>query len=597
MLRQISVLLFAIGVFCGLAAAQGRLAIVGGTLINVRDGRLTPGAVIVLEGDRVVSVSSGGEAPAGATVIDATGKYVLPGLIDLHVHYRDWAPELYLNHGVTSIVDLGSATDWMRAQREGSAKGTVPGPRIFIAVRLEGRRETRDALMSERPIERVYIDQITGRPDDEVSAPGGYMVKNPTEARAAMKDYISGKMKVDAIKTIHNLNGETLRAVVEEARKANLPVIGHFENARMAADASATGVEHTWAVAAAIVDLQAREKALQKVSKGFLPPVETFMDMKKLPGLIQYMVQKGVYLNPTMRMTWAGSQALLDKGFHHEDFDLLLGDWRLRYVPLDWKLADLKEFFEIDLWNRDDLTAYDRELFEQGYKNAQRMIKAYVDAGGKLYSGTDCASFCVPGLGLHQEMELLVDAGVTPLQALQASTTNPAEMMRMQDRLGTIEAGKAGDILILDANPLENIRNTRKIAKVISRGQVLDGQYHADFKNTIPSPERESSSHYFPSPRIQQASLQGGTLKVTGTGFIPYSLVVLSGHTLKTKFVDEFHLEGAAPAELLKSATLRVTVENPDFGAVALRGVPDLSRLGILDHISNAFPILVNAGD
>ena len=494
-------------------------------------------------------------------------------------------------------MDLGSGTEWMRAQREGSAKGTVPGPRIFICVRLEGRRDVRDLLIKQRPIERVYIDQIAGAPDDETSAPGGYMAKNPAQAREVLKDYISGRIKVDAIKTIHNLNGETLRAIVEEARKANLPVIGHFENARMAADAGATGVEHTWAVAAAIVDLQAREKSLQKVTKGFLPPAETFMDMKKLPGLIQYMVQKGVYLNPTMRMTWAGSQALLDKGFHHEDFDLLLGDWRLRYIPLDWKLADMKEFFEVDLWNRNDLTPYDRDLFEQGYKNAQRLIKAYVDAGGKLYSGTDCASFCVPGLGLHQEMELLVEAGVTPLQALQASTINPAEMMRMQNRLGTIEEGKAGDILILDANPLENIRNTRKISRVISRGRVLDGEYHADFKNPIPSNETESSSHYFPSPRIRQVSLEGTTLKVKGTGFIPYSLVLLGKDTLKTKFVDEFNLEGLVPADLLKRGTLAVTVENPNFGAVAVRDVPDLSPLGILDHISNTFPILLNAAE
>ena len=449
--------------------------------------------------------------------------------------------------------------------------------------------------MEQRPIERVYIDQITGRPDDEIAGPGGYMVKNPTQAREALKDYISGKIKVDAIKTIHNLNGETLRAIVEEAHKANLPVIGHFENARMAADAGATGVEHTWAVAAAIVDLPAREKALQKVTKGFLPPAETFMDMKKLPGLVQYMVQKGVYLNPTMRMTWAGSQALLDKGFHHEDFDLLLGDWRLRYIPLDWKLADLKEFFEIDLWNRDDLTPYDRDLFEQGYKNAQRLIQAYVNAGGKLYSGTDCASFCVPGLGLHQEMELLVAAGVSPLQALQASTIHPAEMMRMQDHLGTLEAGKAADILILDANPLENIRNTRKIAQVISRGRVLDGQYHADFKNTIPSNDPEVSSHYFSSPRIRQASLERATLAVQGTGFIPYSLVVLNGQKLKTEFVDEFHLKATVPAELLQQGTFPVTVENPNFGAMAARGTPDLSQLGIPDHVSNAFPLLVKA--
>ncbi|MGH9783854.1 MAG: amidohydrolase family protein, partial [Terriglobia bacterium] len=330
--------------------------------------------------------------------------------------------------------------------------------------------------------------------------------------------------------------------------------------------------------------------------KGFIPPAEAFMDMSRLRGLVQYMVQKGVYLNPTMRMTWAGSQAFLDKEYHHEEFALLFGNWNLRYIPLDWKLANLKEFFEIDLWNRDDLTPYDRDLFEQGYKNAQTLIKAYVDGGGKLYSGTDCASFCVPGLAMHQEMELLVDAGVTPLQALQASTIHPAEMLRMQDRLGMIAEGMAADLLVLSANPLENISNTRKIAKVISRGKVLDVQYHADFENTIPSSDREASSHYFPSPRIRLASWQRAILTVQGTGFIPYSIIVMNGQKLKTEFIDEFQLRAVVPEQLLKLGTFPVTVENPNFGTIGMRGIPDLSRLGILDYVSNTFSLIISPG-
>ncbi len=600
MVRKSSLLLLVICVFCELALTQGRVAIVGGTVLNVRDGSLLPGAIIVIEDDRIVSVSSGGQPPAGASLVDARGKYILPGLIDLHVHYRDWAPELYLNHGVTSVVDLGRATDWIQTQRAGIANGTIPGPRLFIAARIEGEREPRDVLMESRPIERVYIAQITGGNQFVSPDRGSHMAKNVTDAREAMRDYVSGRVKVDAIKTIHNLNMEPLRAIVEEARKANLPVIGHFENARLAADAGANGVEHTWAVAVSIVDPQAREKALQKVTKGFLPPAETFMDMQKLPDLVRYMVQREVYLNPTMRMTWAGAEALLEKGFHHEEFDLLFGDWRLRYIPLGWKLANLKEFFEIDLWHRADLTQYDRDLFEQGYKNAQRLIKTFVDAGGKLYAGTDCASMCVPGLGMHQELELLVDTGITPLQALQAATINPAELMRMEDRLGSLEEGKEGDVLILDANPLEDIRNTRKIAKVISRGRVLDGQYHADFQNPIPSDQREASSHYFPSPRIRRASLEamtegisGATVTVRGTGFIPYSFVLLDGQKLKTEFIDEFQLSAKVPAELLKPGTFPVTVENPDYGSVWVRGTPDLSQFRILDHVSNAFLLLV----
>lgn len=604
MARKSMKLLFAVCILCDLVLAQGRLAITGGTMIDVRNGALVRDAVIVIEGDRIISVYSGERAPQGATVVDAKGKYILPGLIDLHVHYKDWAPELYLNHGVTTAVDLGSATEWIRLQREGIAKGTIPGPRLFIATRMEGPRESREAVLKSRPLERAYIDQISyvDQPPGQPEA-GTHVVRNAAEAREAMKDYVSGKIKIDAIKPVHNLSEDALRGIVEEARKINIPLAGHFADARLAAEVGANGLEHTWAVAVAILDNEARAQALKKVTKGFLPPAESFMNLKRLPEIIKLMVDKGVYLNPTLRMTWAGDRALLEKEFHYQDFDLLHNNWLLRYIPLAFRLAAIKEDLEIDLWHWADLTQYDRDLFHQGYENAKRLVKAFVEAGGKLYAGTDCAEMCVPGLGMHQELELLVDAGITPLQALQAATVNPAELMRMQDRLGTIAEGKAADVLILDANPLENIRSTRKIAKVISRGRVLDGQYHPEFKNPVPNPQWESGGHYFPPPRIRQVSpasivagARGATLTIRGTGFIPYSLVLFNGEKLTTNFVDEFQLTAEVPAKLLTPGTFSVIVENPDYGSGRARGAPDLSQLEVLDHVSNAFLILVGPG-
>ena len=166
----------------------------------------------------------------------------------------------------------------------------------------------------------------------------------------------------------------------------------------------------------------------------------------------------------------------------------------------------------------------------------------------------------VPGLSMHQELELIVESGVSPLVALQAATINPASLMRMTDRLGTVEPGKVGDLVILDENPLENIRNTRKIWRVISRGRVLDGEYHPDFKNPIPKTDPEQSSHFFPSPRIKSASpitlVEGEAdpiVKVQGTGFIPYSFILWNGHKLKTDFISEDELQARIPPELLKA--------------------------------------------
>jgi len=579
MLQRSGFLLLVVLASCGLLMAQNRLVIRGGTLVDVRDGSLVPDTVIVLEGDRIVSVSSGGPLPPGGTVIDATGKYILPGLIDLHVHYKDWAPELFLNHGVTTVVDLGSSHEWIKAQKEGIQSGLIPGPRLFISTyNLDGPPADENYFL------RPYVE----------------IVKDPEEALLSVRRQITEK--VDAVKVYDGLSIAVLRVLVREAEKANIPVIGHFRSVRDAAEVGAHGVEHTYPVARAVLDTQARDEALQKVRKGVNLPPESFMDMEKLPEIIQLMVSNGLYLNPTLRDYWKGEQALRDKGFHYEDFDLLFNDWRLRYVPLNWRLADLKLYQEIGMWHWADLSQYERDLFHQGYTNAQRLIKMFVDAGGKLYAGTDCANICIPGLGLLQELDLLVDAGVSPLQALQAATINSAELMRMEDRLGTLEEGKVGDVLILDANPLEDIRDIRKIALVISRGQVLDGLYHADFRNPIPENVPYDSRLFFPSPRIQWASpeailegAQNATLTVHGTGFIPYSFVRFNGQQLKTTFVDEFQLTAELPPKLLEPGTYAITVENPDFawGTIYASGASDLAHLGIRDYISNEFLVLV----
>ena len=183
-----------------------------------------------------------------------------------------------------------------------------------------------------------------------------------------------------------------LHGIVAEAAKGNVPVIGHFKDVRVAAQVGANGIEHTHAVANALVDPRARDEALRKVRRGYQPPAQAFMDLKRLPEIVGIMVDANLYLNPTMRGNWQGSQALRDKGFHYQDFDLMFNDWRLRYVPLGFRLAVMKEFQEIGMWNWRDLSAYERELFEEGYRNTQRLVKAFVDAGGKVYAGTDSAN-------------------------------------------------------------------------------------------------------------------------------------------------------------------------------------------------------------
>ncbi len=131
-LRKSLYVFLTVSVMCGLLQAQDRVVIRSGTLIDVRDGSLTPDTTIVLEGDRIVSVSQGGAPPAqGATVLDAAGKYIIPGLIEFHTHTKNWTAELFLNHGVTTTIDLGAPHEWIQALKEATNSGLFPGPRLL----------------------------------------------------------------------------------------------------------------------------------------------------------------------------------------------------------------------------------------------------------------------------------------------------------------------------------------------------------------------------------------------------------------------------------------------------------------------------------
>jgi len=557
----------------------------GGTLIDVRSGRLTENAVIVVKGDEIVSVGQDGPVPAGATVLDATGKYIIPGLIDLHIHYKEWSGPLYLNHGITTVVSLGDTHDWIRAQKDGIKRGTILGPRLFMST--ENLDKTPEDLSDYfiRPHNRLF---------DDAEA-----------ALAGMREYIQNG--VDAVKVYDDLTVPQLKVIVAEANKANIPVIGHFPDVRIAMEVGAHGIEHSNAVALAITDEKFKQDVMKRVRKGFRLPPESFMDVKRIPEIVKMMVDKGIFLNPTIR-GYDGGPRLREKGFHYQDFDLLFNNWGTRFIPIQWVLANLKEYQEIGLWNWQDLSDYEIEIFDQGYRNLEQLIKAFVDAGGKLYAGTDSANMATPGLSMHQELELLVDAGVSPLVALQAATINPAELMRMSERLGALEKGKVGDLVVLDGNPLEDITNTRKIWRVVSRGEVLDGKYDGGYRNPIPQPESEQSSHFFPSPQIKTISPQtfrettgvaDATLTVSGTGLIPYSLVRWNEKVLETEFVSETELKARVPKELLGHIGKHViTVENPDFGygSIFARGASDIAHLGVRGHISNEINVLVVYG-
>ena len=566
------------------AETSGRLILRGGTVVDVRTGALRPNTAVVMENDRITAITDDSvSARRSDRVLDVSGQYIIPGLIDAHVHYEDFSAELFLNHGVTTVLDLGNDYEWVKAQAEAIQDGWIPGPRLYYSTpHFDASPPAGSPLLKQRG-HKHYIDDVD-------------------EARSAMAEYIN--QGVSAVKIYEGLEPEVLAAIAEVADSANIPVIGHFKDAETTAAVEGTGIEHLYALARSAQDPEiarlVRELSAKRPASLGLGPVAS-IDWNKMTDVIDMLVEKNVYLNPTL-MIYRSVPHFKEKGFHNEDFELLINDWRLRYIPLQFRIHILKEYQEQGSWHWNDLNDEEQQWAIRQFENAQRITRMYVDRGGKVYAGPDCAAACTFGLGLHQEMELLVDSGVSTLKALQSATLYSAEVMRMEDKIGVIEEDMLADLVVLRGNPLENIRNTRDISHVISRGRVLDGEYHPEFNVLMPKPEPETSGHFFPSPRITWISPEALTTEtkpariiVRGSGFIPYSLINFGGYNLATDFFGATHIEADIPADLLQRGSHDITVENPDFafGTTDDADAEDLFHLGVRPRISNIFKIIV----
>lgn len=540
------------------ASARGQLtAIVGGTLIDGTGKGPLPEALIILEGDKIKTVSQKGKAsyPPETQIINAEGKFILPGLIDMHVHYDWWMPELFLAHGVTSVVDLASH-DWVFAQQEGIAKGKIPGPRLFVSsFALNGR------LFWNVPF---------------------FPLDGPEAARVAVRKFIA--QGVHLLKIYTEITPEELEVVVKEAHAAGLPVMGHVGSvdAAQAARIGVDGLAHASGVAlATIADAKRVTELRQFEAIGISVDYpryllyHAFMDPRKAEELIHLLVQEEVALEPDLINTSARWAAKRREEYKRED-ERLFADPNLRYIPENIRQRAL------DTGAAERLSPEERERVQQGYTNLQTFLRMFAAAGGRMLAGSDAASFVVPGISLHREMELLVEAGLSPLQAILAATRNNAEFLHQQASVGTVEQGKQADLLIIRADPLQDICNTQTIEAVIKDGKLIDTRYHADFRNPIPSPPPPWGYIANPQPTIKSLSPMMAregeevTLMIEGENFLATSQVEFNKQRVSATPVGTSQVPGTAylpyytqlratiPARLVAQAgTFPVTVTNP----------------------------------
>lgn len=561
--------------------AQGQrqdiLVIEGGTLIDGNGGAPVPDAVIVVRGNKVESVSRKGQSsyPAGAQVLHADGKFIFPGLMDAHVHYSGFMAELLLAHGVTSVFDIGGRGLYHVVRREAIARGRIPGPRLFIAVE--------SIVAPVRPERAVYGQE--GRRVGPMT---------PEEARRIAKHAIDSG--ADLIEIRRGLSEEAFKAAVEETHKAGLPLIaqpiGPTVYAREAILAGADILEHASGVSYSIAKDPSKWEGWGDIELHSLD-VRPYADMDdaKAADLIRLMVDRHVGLELDMVAEGRGLTKQRQEWELH-DYSLL-SDPALAYIPEGTRYKWLSNYREFDYW-----PPAEQERMKKGFQNYERFVGQFVRAGGKVMTGDDSSNggWATAGIGIHHEMELMVESGLTPMQAIQAATRNPAEAYRVLPRVGTVEAGKLADLVVVNADPLQDIRNTQKIQWVIQDGKVLDRTYHASFTDPFAGDDLEAPEWVYalkqatvegvrtiaglsdptwafgqPCPGIESISpymaKEGSpslTVTIKGINFTSRSLAYWGERPLSTELVSETELKIKVDAGLIaRAGVFPISVKNP----------------------------------
>jgi len=530
------------------ARVEGSLLIGGGTLID-GTGRPPMENVQVLVRDGVIAdVTTSPRASGDAAVIDARGKFILPGFIDSHVHYRDWKAELFLAHGVTTVYDLGNPYHWQAALKQGFNSGRIRGPRYFFCgeIGLPADEADQDPTILRRGLDIIHT---------------------PVEAPAIVARLMGAG--VDCIKLNENFTGDLFSAVARAARKAGLRVISHSWNVSDSIRWGIGGVEHMEGIALATATSPRAREAIGRMhlEAGHKnSALYQWMEPAEFDRVVRELVAQQVFVNPTLAFEW---KALTPRRRDHEQEDQRLFRMpALAYVPLDDRLVILGQYH----W-ADGRRAEEIQQFRDGYRKVQQFLARFAQAGGKIYAGTDSSAATTPGLSLHHEMELLVDAGLTPMQAIMAATVNGAELLGLERRIGTVEKGKAADLVLVDANPLQDITNTKKIFKVIKDGRIVDTTYHADYQIPIRRPGPESKHLYNPVPVVRDVvppvAVEGAsvTLRIAGRGFTPGSAVKVDGRAAETRWISSTELVATlTPQQTADVGTFLITVETPQPG-------------------------------
>jgi imidazolonepropionase-like amidohydrolase len=446
--------------------ATGRIALLHVTVIDPRDGSAQPDRTVVVDGDVIAAVvPSGGPLPAsgaGATVpriVDAQGKFIVPGLWDMHVHFADpGSAKLFIANGVTGVRVMWGNPRFAPGMerfhfemREAFDKGAEVGPRMVIASQI---------LDGPTPI-----------------WPNSVALSTPAEGRKAVSE--AKAEGSDFIKVYSLLPRPVYAAIADESKKWGLPFAGHVPESMSVAEASDMGQRSIEHLTGMLVACSSRETELRRKQAAYAKKERTpaewsayrreqvdqaiaTYDAKHAGSLFAKFVKNGTWHCPTL--TVENVMASLD--------DPSLGDDpRLAYVTsMTRRQWDPKEDFRTK--NR---TAADYAAMRTVFQRKLALVGAMNAANVPLLAGTDELNpYCFAGFSLHDELVWLTKAGLTAVEALRAATWSPARYLGREATMGTVAPGKVADLVVLDADPRADVANTRKIAAVVTRGRYFD---------------------------------------------------------------------------------------------------------------------------
>jgi imidazolonepropionase-like amidohydrolase len=388
-------------------------AIMGGRLIDGTGKPAVENSVVILRGGKIVAAGPAASIPMpkGAEFVDAKGKSVLPGLWEMHAHFEqvEWGP-IYLATGVTTARDVGNEREFIVGARDAIAAGQGVGPRLVMAGVVDG----------SGPF-----------------ALGVIRVDTPEQAREQVKKYKAAGFQ--QIKIYSSVKPDILKVVTAEAHRLGMTVTGHIPFGMNAIQGIEDGMDQ-------INHVEYLTKVMVDPKSHTIDP-----DAPNVKKIIKLLLEHHIVVDDTL--------ALMEVILHPLDHPIS------GFEPGILKVApELKEGLETI-----GTPSAKAEQSAATFRAMEATVRVLHQSGVPIVAGTDQA---VPGFSLDREIELYVQAGFTPMEAIQAATLVPARAMGMEKESGTIEAGKRADVILVDGNPLENISDIRKVSAVFAAGKM-----------------------------------------------------------------------------------------------------------------------------